>query len=135
MDARRINAFARKQLGFFFTTRAERDESAGEYAVFNAAVERLLEALREGEIRAPNVLERLPALGVLTENLGKHIKELADEHAVEHLQDLDAAFAYASALTFAAIGARNQMVENIRARRAEEEQRGGEWTKVQHRRG
>lgn len=131
MDARRINAFTRKQLGFFFTSGAEREDTAGEYAVFEAATARLLEALREGEIRAPNVLQKLSDLGVITENLGKFVKELADEHGVEALQNLDAAFAYASALTFAAIGARNQMVENIRARRAAEE--SGEWTTIKGR--
>jgi len=126
-DPKRMNNFARTHLGFFFTSSADCPLEA---QILETATVTICTALRESKIRSGNVHEHVPVadrptsttvtnwsqLGIFIENLGKSVQAHAQRLGLESLSDLDAAFAWSSALVFANMGARNEMIERIKDR-------------------
>jgi hypothetical protein len=126
-DPRRMNNFARTHLGFFFTSSADNQK---EMEILQAATITISNALRDCKIRAGNLHDDIPyderptvtttnnwaQVGILVENLGKSVQAHAVRIGLDSLTNLDAAFAWASALVFSSMGARNEMIERIKER-------------------
>lgn len=126
-DPRRMNNFARTHLGFFFTSA---QDSPKEMEILEAATITISNALRVSKIRSGNVHDEIPyeerptlgttnnwaQIGIFIENLGKSVQAHAERIGLESLSNLDAAFAWSSALVFTSMGARNEMIERIKER-------------------
>ena len=130
-----MNNFARTHLGFFLTSTPD---NAKETQILEAAAASISTALRESKIRSGNIHDPLPdwaerptattttnwaQLGIFIENLGKSVQAHAVRIGLDSLSDLDAAFAWSSALVFTNMGARNEMIDRIK----ENERQMGAW--------
>jgi len=125
-----MNNFARSHLGFFFTSSPDSKEAQ----ILETATPLIATWLRESRIRAGNLHDPIPdgqrptpstgtnwaQVGIFIENLGHTVQAHAQSLGLEWLSELDAAFAWSSALVFANMGARHEIIERMRVTQAED---------------
>lgn len=117
---RGLNTFARRVLGFFFTSAKLQEEGTvldslkNEHAILASSVKLAGDLLREKKIRSSNVNKNWEELGKMIETVGQHVSKEATTLSVPSLIPIDAGYAYASAILFSIIGNRNDRIEKLK---------------------
>ena len=101
-----VNLFARRTLGFFFTSNKPSNDNKKDFELLDKAVKYIGLELRTRKLRANNVTSHFHEIGELIEDVYKFLREESKDMTQFHAQ------AYASALVYAVIGWRNERFTN-----------------------